>query len=179
MFEKKFHNRLLVLIVVFSFGLLHGCQSSGLPAGTLPATPTVVLTLTGDQTEFPPEPTPTMSGPTPVPNEWVELPVTEAENAELLIENADGSLSVILDEENLDDRHHPAMPSYIWNLNAEVEGIDAIVVAFDLIDTVEPDDLYFYGYDRGFFVGLHNLDDVSDVLFYYSRNSNEWDATQD
>lgn len=69
------------------------------------------------------------------------------------------------------------MPSYIWSLNAKVEGIETIVVEFDLLDTVDPDDLYFYGYDRGFFIGLHNLDDVSDVLFYYTMNSNEWDAT--
>jgi hypothetical protein len=87
---------------------------------------------------------------------------------------------VVLDEEEIvgADRHHPAMPSYIWSLNAEVEGIDYIVVEFDLIDTVDPDDLYFYGYDRGFFIGLHNLVDLSDVLFYYTMNSNEWDATR-
>jgi hypothetical protein len=183
MFEIRIHRGITALLIVFSFGLLTACQSSGLSTET--STPTQTVNSTAPSATPDPEsieeysePSPPKFGPTPVPQEWVELPVPGAENAELLIKNADGSLSVFLDEENLDDRHHPAMPSYIWNLNANVEGIDAIVVAFDLIDTVEPDDLYFYGYDRGFFVGLHNLDDVSDVLFYYSRNSNEWDATR-
>jgi hypothetical protein len=124
------------------------------------------------------EPVPVETEPTSIPTDWVELPLPEADRSELLIQNSDGSFSVFLDKENLDDRNHPAMPVYIWPLNAKVEGIDAIVVEFDLLDTIDSDDLYFFGYDRGFFIGLHNLDDVSDVLFYYTTNTNEWDVTK-
>jgi len=183
MSKEKYIHGVLMLFVMFTFCLITACQPLGLSDEMSTATQTAISanpTSTPDQesTEEPSEPVPTESGPTPIPQEWVELPMPEAENAGLLIENEDGSLSVFLDEENLADRHHPAMPSYIWRLNAKVEGIDNIVVEFDLIDTVDPDDLYFYGYDRGFFIGLHNLDDLSDVLFYYTKNSNEWDATR-
>ena len=182
MFEIRIHRGISILLIVFSFGLLTACQSSGLSTETSTPTQTVNSTAPSatpdpESIEENSEPSLPKSGPTPVPQEWVELPVPEAENAELLIKNADDSLSVFLDEENLDDRHHPAMPGYIWPLNAKVEGIVSIVVEFDLIDTVDSDDLYFYGYDRGYFIGLHNLDDVSDVLFYFTMNTNEWDIT--
>ena len=183
MFDNKIQHKISVLCVLFSLGLLTACQPSGLSYETNTGLHTVIPTLPSatpylEQTEEQPEPVSTESELTPIPLEWVELPIPEADHSELLTANADGSLSVFLDEENTDDRHHPAMPSYIWSLNANVDGIETIAVEFDLLDTVDPDDLYFFGYDRGFFIGLHNLDDVSDVLFYYTHNSNEWDVTR-
>ena len=176
MSNKKYFHGILMLLVMFTFCLITACQSSGLTTDNNASTQPILST---NPTSTPDrEPTEESSEPTPVQHERIELPVPEAVNPELLIINTDDSLYVFLDEENLDDRNHPAMPSYIWRLNAKVEGIDTIVVEFDLIDTVDPDDLYFYGYDRGYFIGLHNLDDVNDVLFYYTENTNEWDATK-
>ena len=48
----------------------------------------------------------------------------------------------------------------------------------DLIDTVDSDEFVLLRYDRGFFIGIQNLDDMSDLLFYFNENTNEWDATK-
>ena len=172
--KKVFQCLILALFTVFSSGLLTACQQTRL-ADDIKSTS---QTITPNEQDVHSEPELTQPEPTPDQPEPVQIAVPEPINRYLLIENTDGSLSVTLEDKEISDRHHPLMPSYIWSLNAKVEGINYIVVEFDLLDTVEPDDFYYFGYDRGFFIGLHNLDDVSDVLFYYTTNSNEWDITR-
>ena len=100
--------------------------TSGLSSETNTATHSVIPTTPSATSYL--EQNETDSEPDPVSLEWIEIPVPEADRAELLITNSDGSLSVILDEEYIGDRHHPAMPGYIWSLNADVEGINNIVL---------------------------------------------------
>ncbi|MBG0788092.1 MAG: hypothetical protein H0S79_23650, partial [Anaerolineaceae bacterium] len=183
MFDYKFRRGISVLIGILALGIFSACQQADLSNDAKIDTQTItpietLITSEPEQSIENMEPVSTEPLPTPDLTERSQLDVPEPVNSDLLGINADGTISVFLDDENLSDRNHPAMPSYIWHLNANLEGLDTIVVEFDLIDTVDPNDLYFYGYDRGFFIGLHNLDDVSDLLFYYSTNSNEWDASR-
>ena len=109
MFEKKFQSRTLPVLVIFSIGL-SACQPSNLPndinTETQAASPTIPLS--NDQTEDHSDPVPTQPEPTPTQPEPVQLAVPEPANRDQLVENADGSLYVVLDEEQIvgDDRPH-------------------------------------------------------------------------
>jgi hypothetical protein len=87
-----------------------------------------------------------------------DLQVRVAANAQSLIDMGNGVYSVELPAEGVG---HPSMPTYTWYINGtESDHVANVVLEFDLIETVAPLDQHYFGYDRGYFVTLHNFETI-------------------
>nr|MBI9047174.1 hypothetical protein [Anaerolineaceae bacterium] len=131
-------------------------------APAIDKTPIPVITAISEM--IPPENTvtpeilPPTSAPTPLPP--IILPNPEPIHAGMLLEKDNGLFEVLIPEGL--DKNHPAMPTYIWeHLQPNVNpGLAAIVIEFDMPGTVEKWHGDLFGYDRGFFVSLQNLETI-------------------
>jgi hypothetical protein len=153
---------LLVAITIF----LPACGIKPPPTVNNPATltePTVTsITETGEATTTEtPSKTPKTSSPSVV---CVELPTTVSDREEFLFptEN-EGEFYVKFDENRtlalqLD---RPNMPTYTWYLNgSQADTVGEVVIEFDLIETVPSLHGEYFGFDRAFFVNIHNFDTI-------------------
>lgn len=96
--------------------------------------------------------------PTEAPITSVGLQVEVTANSQYLIDKGNEVYYVELPDEGVD---YPNMPTYTWYINGtESDIVRGIVLEFDLIDTVAPLDNEYFGYDRGYFVTLHNFETI-------------------
>ncbi len=87
------------------------------------------------------------------------------------MDKGDGVYNVELPDEGVD---YPAMPTYTWYINGtESDKVIDIVLEFDLIDTVAPLDNNFFGYDRGYFVTLHNFETIPLTPSWWRGSAND------
>ncbi len=97
---------------------------------------------------------------TPVPlSKKLELPVSVAYNKGAVSRtDEDGVFYVTLSN---GQEEHPAMPTFTWYINGTAaDTIDEVVIEFDVLETVRPLDGQYFGYDRAFFVTLHNFETI-------------------
>lgn len=88
----------------------------------------------------------------------IELQVKVNANSQYLTDKDNGVYYVELPDEGVD---YPAMPTYTWYINGtESDTVGEVVLEFDLIDTVAPLDYEYFGYDRGYYVTLHNFETI-------------------
>ncbi len=162
--QKKFF-----ILIVFAI-LLTACGTPTENITTTSPEPAVTedVTQTEESTETP-EPTETQSPSetpeTPAPSVVsVELPTTVSDFEEFLspTEN-EGEFYVEFDENrgNALQLDRPNMPAYTWYLNGtQADTVREVVIEFDLIETVPSLHGEYYGFDRAFFVNLHNFDTI-------------------
>jgi len=161
-------KKLLILIIFAT--LLTACG--------IKATPTVNTPTTSS------EPSATGVAETPDPSQTpapsvvnVELPVTVSDYAEFLSAGAEaGAFHVEFDPNrgNALQLDRPHMPTYTWHLNGtEANQVEAVVIEFDLIEAVDPLNGGYYGYDRGYFIGIHNFETIPLYPVWVDDNNRE------
>ena len=100
----------------------------------------------------------------------VNLKVEVVANSQYLADKGNGVYYVGLPDEGVD---YPAMPTYSWYINGtESEKITDVVLEFDLIDTVAPLDNEYFGYDRGYFITLHNFETIPLTPSWWEGSTN-------
>ncbi len=144
-------KKLIAILLLVT--LLSGCAVSGV-ASTTETEPTQEAIV--EQETPVPEPTPIAE------LTKIELLVDIPLNTRVLNETeTEGVYSVALHEE---EEERPTVPTYTWYINgAYADTIDAVVLEFDVFDTVRPLDGKYYGYDQAFYIILHNFDTIPGV----------------
>ena len=157
--KKRLACYLLPLTMIFA-----SCSSNtgtasptAQPASPAPSATDVVQTEEVTETPDPSQ--------TPAPSVInVELPVTVSDYAEFLSAGAEAGVFYVEFDPNRGNAlqlDRPHMPTYTWYLNGtEANQVGAVVIEFDLIETVDPLNGGYFGYDRGYFIGIHNFETI-------------------
>lgn len=100
----------------------------------------------------------------------VDLQVEVTANSQYLADKGNGVYYVGLPDRGVD---YPAMPTYTWYINGtESNTIADAVLEFDIIDTIAPLDNEYFGYDRGYFITLHNFETIPLTPSWWEGSTN-------
>lgn len=147
-------KKAVTIVVVLLTALLFGCAAENDTAAAQPSTDHI------QAEQAPDEATTSLPEPTPEPGlPEIALPAELSYNARAQTETKqNGVYSVMLPEEGTD---YPTMPTYYWYINGtNADIIDEIVIDFDVFESVQPLNGLYPGYDKAFYIVLHNFDKI-------------------
>lgn len=172
------------ILIIFA-ALLTACGAKIIPTENTPTTspepsaPYVAQTKEPTQTSTPTQTSEPTKPPgnefTPVPSDLsIELPVKVSDNGQFLVTTDEegnplenGIFRVEFDPERdtsfkLD---RPNMPTFSWYLNGSEDNlISEVVIKFAIYNSVPPLHSELFGYDRAFFLTLHNFDNTIPLM---------------
>ena len=147
-------KKAVIIAICLVSVLFFGCAVKNDAEAAQPSTDIMQAEQAADEAEAPlPEPATEPGAPE------IALPAELSYNARVQTETKEnGVYSVMLPEEGTD---HPTMPTYYWYINGtNADIINEVVIDFDVFETVLPLNGQYSGYDKAFFIVLHNFDKI-------------------